>query len=329
MNQNAIAAALAAVISAVLPTLGSAADANVNVQIVDALQKHYGAHPGYRANHAKGVVAEGSFTPTAEASALTRSPVYAGATVPVTVRFSDAGGLPDIHDGAPDANPHGLAIKLHLPNGTDSDIVVNSLKFFPVATPEDFRDLQLAAASSAPDTPKPTPLDAFLKAHPNVVKAVQTLGTPASFADEEYYGIDAFVFTNKDGKKQAFRYVIAPAKVVHLSKKEAGEKSANYLFDELPQRLAKGPVSFHIKAQLAAPGDQTKDATQPWPTDRKVVDLGTLTITKTLADSDAQQKKLLFIPGRLTDGIEPSDDPLIAARDGAYAVSFGRRSATQ
>jgi len=328
MKQNAIAAALAAIISAALPTLGNAADANVNVQIVDALQKHYGAHPGYRANHAKGVVAEGSFTSTTDASALTRSPIYAGTTVPVTVRFSDAGGLPDMHDAAPDANPHGLAIKLHLPNGADSDIVVNSLKFFPVATPEDFRDLQLAAAASAPGTPKPTPLDTFLKAHPSVAKAVGTLGTPASFADEEYYGIDAFVFTNKDGKKQAFRYVIAPAKVVHLSKEEAAKKSANYLFDDLPQRLAKGPVTFHIKAQLAAPEDQTKDPTQPWPADRKVVDLGTLTITKTLADSDAQQKKLLFIPGRLTDGIEPSDDPLIAARDGAYAVSFGRRVAT-
>ncbi len=328
MKHNAIAAALAAVIITALPTFASAADANVNLQIVDALQKHYGVHPGFRANHAKGVVAEGSFTPAADASALTRSPIYAGATLPVTVRFSDAGGLPDLHDAAPDANPHGLAIKLHLPNGADSDIVVNSLKFFPVATPEDFRDLQLAAASSPAGTPKPTPLDTFLKGHPSVAKAVGTLGTPASFADEEYYGIDAFVFTNKDGQKQAFRYVIAPAKVVHLSKEEAAKKSANYLFDELPQRLAKGPVTFHIKAQLAAAGDQTKDATQPWPAERKVVDLGTLTITKTLADSDAQQKKLLFIPGRLTDGIEPSDDPLIPARDGAYAVSFGRRSAT-
>jgi hypothetical protein len=28
----------------------------------------------------------------------------------------------------------------------------------------------------------------------------------------------------------------------------------------------------------------------------------------------------------VTDGIEPSDDPLIAARDGAYAESFLRRS---
>ncbi|GAH52043.1 unnamed protein product, partial [marine sediment metagenome] len=99
------------------------------------------------------------------------SPIYAGATLPVTARFSDAGGLPDLHDAAPEANPHGIAIKFHLPNGVDSDIVANSFKFFPVATPEDFRDLQLAAASSAPGAPKSAQLDAFLKAHPSVGKA--------------------------------------------------------------------------------------------------------------------------------------------------------------
>ena len=98
--------------------------------------------------------------------------------------------------------------------------------------------------------------------------------------------------------------------------------------NELPLRLAKGAVTFHLKAQLAAPGDQTKDPTQPWPDDRKVVDLGTLTINKTVTDSESLQKKLLFTPGRLTVGIEPSDDPLITARDGSYAESFKRRSAT-
>jgi hypothetical protein len=96
--------------------------------------------------------------------------------------------------------------------------------------------------------------------------------------------------------------------------------------EDLPQRLAKGRVTFRIQAQLAAPGDQTKDPTQPWPDDRKVVDLGSLTIDKTVADSNELQKRLLFTPGRLTDGIEPSDDPLIAARDGSYAESFQRRS---
>jgi catalase len=63
-----------------------------------------------------------------------------------------------------------------------------------------------------------------------------------------------------------------------------------------------------------------------WPDTRNVVDLGTPTLDKLAPDSDAEQRKLLFLPGRLTAGIEPSDDPLIAARDGSYAVSFGRRS---
>jgi catalase len=63
-----------------------------------------------------------------------------------------------------------------------------------------------------------------------------------------------------------------------------------------------------------------------WPEDRKIVDLGVLTISKIDADSLEEQKKLLFLPGALTPGIETSDDPLIDVRDGAYAVSFGRRS---
>jgi catalase len=78
-------------------------------------------------------------------------------------------------------------------------------------------------------------------------------------------------------------------------------------------------------AQLADPGDQTKDPTQPWPADRKLVNLGTITITSVDPDSTTAEKSLLFLPGNLTDGIEPSDDPLIDARNQAYAVSYGRR----
>jgi catalase len=171
-------------------------------------------------------------------------------------------------------------------------------------------------------------LKAFLANHPSVGKATATLGIPASFANEQYHGINAFVFTNRNGQKQAIRYIIEPEKIVYLSKEDATKKSPSFLMDDLRMRLAKGPVTFHIKAQLAAAGDSTKDSTQPWPEDRKVVDLGVLTIDKTVADSVAAEKKLLFLPGRLTDGIEPSDDPLIAARDGSYAVSFGRRNTT-
>jgi catalase len=77
---------------------------------------------------------------------------------------------------------------------------------------------------------------------------------------------------------------------------------------------------------MAEPGDQTKDASQPWPDDRKVVDLGVLTLTKMVPDSLEAQKKLLFLPTNLTPGIELSDDPLPRVRAAAYGVSFARRS---
>jgi catalase len=217
-------------------------------------------------------------------------------------------------------------MKFHMKDGSDTEMVIVSLKFFPVATGEDFRDLLLAVAASPPTAPHPTKLDLFFKAHPHALPALGSVQQPDSLADEQYNGIDAFIFVDKDGKRQAVRYIAAPEKLVHISADEAAKKSPNYLFDEIAARVAKTPVTFHLKAQLAGPGDSTKDPTVPWPADRKVVDLGVLTIDKIDADSLDEQKKLLFLPGALTPGIEESDDPLIDVRDGAYAVSFGRRS---
>ena len=93
------------------------------------------------------------------------------------------------------------------------------------------------------------------------------------------------------------------------------------------QGLERGPVSFHLKAQLAASDDPTKDPTKPWLDSRGVVDLGTITIDHVVSNSDEAQKQLLFLPTALTDGIEASasDDPLIQLRGAAYAVSFSRR----
>ena len=302
-----------------------AEDQPIAQQLIDAMDKVFGVHPGFRVNHAKGVVVEGNFKASPEAADLSRAALFDGSTIPVTVRFSDSTGVPNIPDGSADANPHGMAIKFHLPNGSDTDMVINSLKFFPVATGEDFRDLLLALAASPPDALKPTKFDQFAASHPAVPAAFATVGTPDSFADEEYYGINAFVFVNKAGARQAVRYQMAPERVVHLAAADAASRPPDFLMNELPERVKRGPVTFHLKAQLAAAGDSTKDPAVPWPDDRKVVDLGVLTIDKTVPDSAAAQKKLLFLPGQLTDGIEESDDPLIDIRDGAYAVSFSRR----
>src|SRR5580698_5663404 len=303
----------------------SADDASLPTQIVDLANKVDGVHPGFRAFHAKGVVVEGTFKASPEAARLSRAILFNGSTIPVTARFSDGSGMPTVPDGSP-AMPRGIAIKYHLPGGADTDMVSNSFKFFPVGTGEDFRDLLQAITASPPDAPHPNKVEQFFGSHPNAPKAIGSLPIPDSFADEEYHGIDAFIFVNKNGQRQAVRYVIAPEKVVHITPEEAAKQSPNYLFDDLAKRISRKPVVFHVKAQLAEPGDQTKDASQPWPDDRKVVDLGVLTLTKIVPDSLEAQKKLLFLPTNLIPGIDLSDDPLPRVRSAAYGVSFARRS---
>ncbi len=304
----------------------AADDQPIETQIVDAMNKAFGVHPGFRANHAKGLVVEGTFKALPEAASLSKASLFNGSTIPLTARFSDATGVPKIPDGSPDANPHGIAIKFHLPDGSDTDLVINALKFFPVSNGADFRDLLLAAAESPPGAPKPSKIEQFAAAHPSVAAANATVKTPDSFAGEDYYGINAFVFVNKANQRQAFRYHLVPEHSRHLDPAEAAKKSPDFLIEEMKERLQKGPVTFHLMAQLAAPGDPANDAAKPWPDDRKTADLGVVTITKAAENSLEAEKPLLFLPGQLTDGIEESDDPLIGIRNGAYAVSFSRRN---
>jgi len=317
-----LAVAIAA--ASLLTSAARADDAALVTEIVDTFYTIYGTHPGFRVNHAKGVVAEGSFVATPAASALSRAALFDGSKIPVTVRFSNDGGFPTVPDGAP-SNPKGMAIKFHMPGGAEVDMVILAVKFFPVATGEQFRDLLVAISESPADAPKPTKLDQFSASHPTFPASFGSAPTPGSFADQEFHGIDAFIFVDKTGHRQAVRYVMTPEKSVRLTAEEAARKPPNFLVDDLPQRIAKRPVVFHLKAQLAAAGDQTKDPSQPWPDDRKVVDLGVLTLDKPVADSLEAQKKLLFLPTRLTDGIELSDDKLPVIRAEAYSLSFARR----
>lgn len=320
----AVAMVAASLLTSAAAGADGADDGPLVTQIVDTFYKIYGTHPGFRVNHAKGVVAEGSFVATPAASALSRAVLFNGSRIPVTVRFSNDGGIPTVPDGAP-SNPKGMAIKFHLPGGAEVDMVILAVKFFPVATGEQFRDLLVAISESPADAPKPTKLDQFAASHPKFPASFGSAPTPDSFADQEYHGINTFIFVDKAGHKRAVRYIMTPEKSVPLTVEEAAGKPRDFLVDELPQRIAKRPVVFHLKAQLAASGDQTKDPSQPWPDSREVLDLGVLTLDQPVADTLEAQKKLLFLPTRLTDGIELSDDRLPVIRSEVYAVAFARR----
>jgi catalase len=159
------------------------------------------------------------------------------------------------------------------------------------------------------------------------LKFVQDIrAVPASFGTQAFFSNNAFIFVNTQGAKQAGRYKLLPvAGLQNLSEADAEAKSANFLGEELKTRLARGPVQFRMVVQLPNAGDPINDGSLVWPDDRKTIDVGTISITSMVADSDTAQKTLVFFPANLTDGIERSDDPLPALRTSVYALSFARR----
>jgi catalase len=302
---------------------------DVATQVVDVFNAIFGVHPGFRAVHAKGIVCQGVFRPAAAAAAISRAAHLQAKPVPVTVRFSDSPGVPTVPDGDANAGPRGMAVKFHLPGGAATDIVTHSYNGFPVATVEEFLAFIRALAASGPGAPAPTPLDAFLVGRPGAQRFLAPKPVPASFAAEAYYGVNAFRFINREGTSRPGRYQVLPvAGVTHLSPQDAAARPADFLFDELRERLSRGPAEYRLVVQLAADGDPVHDGSIIWPADRPVVELGTLSLTAPVADSAATERKLIFDPIRLTDGIELSDDPLPAARSKVYSVSYERRNPT-
>jgi catalase len=299
-------------------------------QLVDAFNAVFGAHPGIRSNHAKGVVLEGTFEPSASATSLTKAAHLQKRKhpLPVTVRFSAGSGIPTV----PDTNdmPRGMAVKFKLPDGTQTDLVVLSFNGFPVANAEEFRDFLLAIAASGPDAPKPTEFEKFLGAHPAAKAFVETpKPPPVSYATLPYFGINAFKFTNAKGVSTHVRYQLQPAAgAQYLSKEQLSTMGPDYLTEEIGARTRRAPVKFKLLAQVAERDDKVDDPTIVWPASRKTVELGTITITKAVVDSRAAEQKLLFVPGALVPGIEAAD-PMIAARSAAYIVSLSRRANAQ
>jgi catalase len=297
-------------------------------QIVNTLTKLSGGpYQGYRANHAKGIVVQGEFIPAQSAASLSKAAHLQATASPVTVRFSNATGLPTIPDADGNAFPKGIAIRFQLAEGAFTDIVSISTNGFPAAKPEDFLGLLNAIATSGPNAAKPTPVEQFLGSHPAALAFVQMpKPAPVSFATEAFYGVNAFKFTNAKGETQYGRYRITPINGAEfLTKEQTAKATPNYLMEELPVRLSKAPVQFKIAVQLADKGDAVNDPTVVWPETRKQVELGTLTLNNIDADGVKFEKATMFNPLALVGGIEASDDPILLARPAAYAVSYGRR----
>lgn len=286
-----------------------------------------GPREGLRSNHTKGVVLSGEFYPAESARQITTAVHLQQNASPIVVRFSNATGFPDIADNDPKGLAKGMAMRIDLGDEGYTDMVLSSVPRFPVATPEAFLEMLTAVRDSASSDAEIKPIQHFLADHPKAKHFVEyPKPFPVSFAKLSYHGINAFKFTNAEGESVYGRYIVMPlGGMKTLEKAEAEKQDENYLMNEIHERLAQQPVEFRLSVQIAEPGDEVNDATVIWPDDRQIVELGTIVINAPIADAAAYEKATMFNPLALPEGIEPSADPILLARPGAYAVSFQHR----
>jgi catalase len=317
-----IAVLVIGTLTAIQPTTIRAED---GAHLVDDFHAAFGKHHA-RANHAKGVILEGSFVPTGDASAFSKAPVFAGPSVPVTIRFSDFGGIPDIPDNIGEANPRGLAIKFRSGTDPDLDVVTHSFNGFPTATADELGMLLRAIGSSGTGAAKPTALDKFLESHPIAKTFLTTQNPPpVSYATTAYFGVNSVAFVNAKNERHFLRYRFVPEAGEHYLD-EATRKSMgpNYLSEEIAKRIAAAPIRFDWYAQLAGSGDKIEDPSIAWPGTRTLVKLGTISVERIAPNQATADRSLLFMPGTFPNGIEAAD-PMLAVRNAAYPVSFGER----
>jgi catalase len=297
-------------------------------ELVEMIHEDFqGFHPGFRGVHAQGRYYAAVFKATPEAKKLSRAVHLQGQPVPATVRHGhSASGNP----WGPAMSPS-MAVKFYLPDGTVTDLIALTIPLFPARTPDETLAF-LKAVKPDPSTGKPDENKAkqFLAAHPwtaNVIKIGKSLPAPVSLAQTAFHALHAFKFVNEADEAQYARYHWEPeAGEAGQTLEELQKQPPSYLFEELEARLRKAPVVFNLVLQLAKNDDPTDDPTAPWPDDRPRVPIGRLELIRPTTVEEIGDPVMLHDPTRLTDGIEPSDDPVLAVRRGVYEVSVAHRT---
>jgi catalase len=300
----------------------------MSAALVEAIHQAFdGFHAGYRGVHAQGRYYAAVFTATPEAKSLSRAVHLQGQPVPVTVRHSNS---PSGRPWGP-ANSTSLAAKFYLPDGTVTDLIALPIPLFFVRTPEEALGLIQSGrqdpVTGAPDLAK---VQAFAASRPwvaHALKLAQEIGASVSFAQTAFHALHTYRFVNAAGDVHYARYHWEPEAGVESQPLEALRlKPPSYLFEELEERLRDHPVGFTLILELAEDGDPTNDSNAPWPSDRRRVPIGRLQITRTTTIEEIGDPVMLHDPTRVTDGIELSGDPVLAARRGIYEVSVAHRT---
>jgi catalase len=119
-------------------------------------------------------------------------------------------------------------------------------------------------------------------------------------------------FVPRDGEKQ-------------LSDAELHSMPNDFLEQALISRVGQGPAQWDMLLTIGQAGDPEDDPTRAWPKERNELKAGTLTISSAMKQEGAGCEKINYDPLVMSDGIAPTNDPVLLFRSPSYALSFTRR----
>ena len=249
--------------------------------LVNALNDVFGRHAKQRGSHAKGFCVAGYFVPSTAGKDFSTTPLLQGTKIPVTARFSIGGGNPHASDKG--RSVRGLAVRFHLADGEELDLVMISAPVFFAATPAQFVEfLKVRTPDSGTGKKNPTKIKAFNHANPNVMPHLDYVSKtppPASYATTPYFSTHAFFFEKRGDQKQAARWVLEPKGGFQgLTAEQERDFPNSFLEKEIVERLKRGAAEWEIYLQIPQAGDSLIDPSAVWPDSRKKINIGRLVI---------------------------------------------------
>ncbi len=328
-------------------------ESGIAEKLVEVLHRPDG-DTALRPVHTIGISATGFFEPSPIARNFCIAEHFREKRTNVIVRFSNGSGSATVRDGWSDVR--GLAVRFHLSDGSDTDLISMTLPEFFSPTPEDFLDFAVAAKPKQYEgetpwqkifnflrliLPKRDPYPGetispdegaieFADKTPHAQLAVLEaagIGAPVSYVRDAYHAVHTFVVTGPDKTRRWVRFSWQPIAGVLKTNPDLPPVD-DYLRQELKDRLASEPARFSLMMAVGEVGDDFNDSSRPWPPHRKRIMMGTLTLDAVPDDQIEQSEKLSFNPGLLTNGIETSDDPVLKIRIESYKVSSAWRGGT-
>ena len=306
-----------AICVAFLPITAQADAFETAENAMQAFEDVFGVTTGKRRNHTKGYCITGTFQRVDDQILnYSNSPIFTEAAT-FLGRVSHKGGKSNPPDDV--FGDYGLAFEIETASGDFHIMNMNTEDFFPVPTAEEFVALMQAKAQGSEAVAAFAQNSPELRAHKAYHKARDKTLRP--YEGAIYNSINSFYLVDDADNRTAVRWSFVPAGQHDI----VLETNPSFFFENIQENLSRGEVAWDMVITIANPGDDILNPASLWEGDHTQVTAARLVVETALREEDSTCGEMNFDPLILSDGFEPTEDPMLEVRSAVYAIGVSRR----